>query len=446
MEFFKSKPNFKIIKKVGGGSFGLVYKVLDKNDNKFYAIKRVELNDQNKNNIKEVENETKILKEIKSNNVVRYIDCFYEEGTFNIIMEFCEYSDLRSYINNFKKQNKKIPESVIRLIITELSNGLNDIHSKNVIHRDLKPENIFISSDYLIKIGDFGITKILDGTNYAQTFAGTYNYMAPEIINYNKYSKKVDIWSLGCIIYELCTLNRCFDSYNIIELGKKIDSGIHGKIDLNYYNDYLQNIIDLSLKKNDNERPNIEDIKAKISVELTLDQFKKLTINNIDDLGYKIMIGDKCKVDKGDIKGNWLDFINNLLLNRLTDEGHLYNNILIEAAIFGFDGSLWAGVKAKWKLEFDTLKDIFSKKSISYKTLMINEKSYKITNYNEGLSIEFKEGKQGGTIARTNLSFIIGIYDENNTYLEDGIRKNQNSDLCKFVVEDFAKYLIKLNY
>ena len=291
MEVFKSKPNFKIIKKVEGGSFGLVYKVLDKNDNKFYAIKRVELNDQNKDNIKEVEKEAKILKEIKSDNVVKYIDCFYEgEDSFNIVMEFCEYSDLRSYIKKFKNQNKKIAESVIRLIITELSNGLKDIHSKKVIHRDLKPENIFISSDHLIKIGDFGISKILDGTkNYAQTRIGTCAYMAPEIYKGEKYSKKVDIWSLGCIIYELCTLNRCFDSNIIFELANKINSGIHGKIDLKYYNDYLQDIIDLCLKKNDKERPNIDRINELISEELTLDQFKKLSINTIDDLSYDLM-------------------------------------------------------------------------------------------------------------------------------------------------------------
>ena len=250
MEVFKSKPNFIIIKEVGNGGFGSVYKVKDSNDNKFYAIKRVKLTDENKDNIKKVEYEAKILKEIKSDNVVKYIDCFYEEdGSFNIVMEFCEYSDLRSYIKKFKNENKKIAESVIRLIITELSNGLKDIHSKNVIHRDLKPENIFISSDHLIKIGDFGISKILDGTDYAKTFAGTFSYMAPEIIKGEKYSKKVDIWSLGCIIYELCTLNRCFYSNNMLELPKIINSGIHGKIDLNYYNDYLQDIIDLCLKK-----------------------------------------------------------------------------------------------------------------------------------------------------------------------------------------------------
>ena len=319
MEVFKSKPNFIIIKEVGNGGFGSVYKVKDSNDNKFYAIKRVKLNDENKDIIKEVENEAKILKDIKSDYVVKYIDCFYEgEDSFNIVMEFCEYSDLRSYIKKFKNENKKIAESVIRLIITELSNGLKDIHSNNVIHRDLKPENIFISSDHLIKIGDFGISKILDGTDYAKTFAGTYSYMAPELINGEKYSKKVDIWSLGCIIYELCTLNRCFDSNNILELVNKINSGIHGKIDLNYYNDYLQDIIDLCLKKNDKERPNIEHINELISEELTLAQFKKLSINTIDDLSYELML-EKIKItnknDKNDNEtGSWRVYIENVIL------------------------------------------------------------------------------------------------------------------------------------
>ena len=435
MEVFKSKPNFKIIEIVGAGSFGFVYKVKDSNDNKFYAIKRVKLTDENKDNIKKVEYEAKILKEIKSDNVVKYIDCFYEKNnSFNIVMEFCEYSDLRSYIKKFKNQNKnkKIAESVIRLIITELSNGLKDIHSKNVIHRDLKPENIFISSDHLIKIGDFGISKILDGTDYAKTFAGTYYYMAPEVIKREKYSKKVDIWSLGCIIYELCTLNRCFDSCDIFELANKINSGIHGKIDLNYYNDYLQDIIDLCLKKNDKERPNIEHINELISEKLTLAQFKKLSINTIDDLSYDLM-QEKIKItNKNDKNDNetvsWRDYVENVLLNKQTVE-NVYKNILIEAGIFGLNGAVWAYTTNninKWELDFKILKEIFSQKSISYKTLMINGKSYTITNYNEGFSVEFKEGKQGGTIARTNLSFIIGIYDENIYYLDNGKEKNQN--------------------
>ena len=104
MEVFKTKPNFKIIKKIGSGSFGSVYKVLDINNNKNFAIKRIEINDENKENIIIVEKEANILKELKSENIVKYIDCFWEEESFNIIMEFCEYNDLRSYINNFRKK------------------------------------------------------------------------------------------------------------------------------------------------------------------------------------------------------------------------------------------------------------------------------------------------------------------------------------------------------
>ena len=209
----------------------------------------------------------------------------------------------------------------------------------------------------------------------------------------------------------------------------------------------------MCLKKNDEERPNIEHINELISEGLTFDQFKKLSINTIDDLSYELM-QEKIKItnknDKNDNEtGSWRDYVEKVLLNKQTLEGNIYNNILIEAGIFGLNGACWAYTTNninKWELDFDILKEIFSQKSISYKTLMINGKSYTITNYNEGFSVEFKEGKQGGTIARTNLSFIIGIYDENIFYLDNGKEKNQNSDLCKVVVEDLAKFLIVFNY
>ena len=446
MEVFKTKPNFKIIKKIGSGSFGSVYKVLDINNNKNFAIKRIEINDENKENIIIVEKEANILKELKSENIVKYIDCFWEEESFNIIMEFCEYNDLRSYINNFRKKNELIPESIIRIIIAELSNGIKEIHSKNVIHRDLKPENIFISNDYKIKIGDFGISKILDGTNYAQTFAGTYFYMAPEIINYNKYTNKVDIWSLGCILYELCTLKKCFDSNNIIQLAKLINSGIHGKIDLNYYNRYLQNIIDLSLEINEKKRLSITEIRNLISKELTIEQIKKLNIKSIDKLGFSMMV-QSVSNEKGSSELKWSDFIKNMLLNKIYND-HIYNNILSAAALFGLDGTLWASTTnlSNNKIDINAIKEIFSNKANSIKSITLNNKIYEITNINEGFSIDFKADINGGTIARTNLGFVIGIYDQTLYYRIDGEKKNQNSDICKLTVEDLAKQLIKLNY
>jgi NIMA (never in mitosis gene a)-related kinase len=126
---------------------------------------------------------------------------------------------------------------------------LKKIHKKNLIHRDLKPENIFFKSDLKLIIGDFGVAKQLkNGTIHANTQIGTFQYMAPEILRNEKYSNKVDIYALGCIIYELCTLNFYF--------GNKTE----GKIDVSLFGNDLQNLIDKLVEKEPNKRPCVDEI------------------------------------------------------------------------------------------------------------------------------------------------------------------------------------------
>ena len=150
---------------------------------------------------------------------------------------------------------------MIFYIALDICTGIREIHNKNLIHRDLKPDNLFISKDYKIKIGDFGISKQLTNTKkYANTQNGTLQYMAPEILNGENYNKKIDIWGLGCILYELFTLNVCFDCQFIVGLINQINSGKHGKIDTNNYNIECQNLIDLLLKKDYHERPEIDEV------------------------------------------------------------------------------------------------------------------------------------------------------------------------------------------
>jgi len=440
MLVIESRPNYKILSKVGSGSYGSVYKIIDTKDNKVYALKKIEINNELEKNISKIENESNILKSIDNPNIVRYYDCFREKDSFYILMEFCEYNDLRSFIDKYKQKKELIPESVIRTISREICNGIKEIHSKNVIHRDLKPDNIFISTDYKIKIGDFGISKILDGTSYANTMAGTYIYMAPEIVRGIKYTNKVDIWSLGCIIYEMCTLNYCFDANNIINLINKIVSGVHGKFDLNYYNDNLQNLIDLLLRINEKERPNVEEAFKLITKKITSNESKKMSIP--DNFGYMIQVREKPKSEN-----RWIDWVEKALINKKMN-GQIYNNILIVAAIIGFDGTIWTctvGFQIK-KEEIENLKKIISDKQNSTTSFIINNKNYQITNYNKGFSISFVLDNEGGTIAKTTMAFIIGIYDKNKFYRINGEEKNQNSSLCKMVVEDLAKSLIELNY
>ena len=95
--------------------------------------------------------------------------------------------------------------------ILQLLLAVGFMHSNKIVHRDIKPQNVFVDTDMNLKVGDFGISKLLDYTaQNCQTSAGTPSYMAPEMVDSEDYSFKADIWSLGCVIYEICTLERLF--------------------------------------------------------------------------------------------------------------------------------------------------------------------------------------------------------------------------------------------
>ena len=261
MNDFPNRPNYKIIEILGQGSFGSAYKVLNEENNSIYVIKKIKLKNVKKDELKLIKNEAEILSILNSENIVKYFDSFEDNESFNIIMEYCDGLDLRKYINDHKNSNDFIEKDIIYHIILEICKGLKEIHNKNLIHRDLKPDNIFLTADLKFKIGDFGISKQLNNVNeYAQTQVGSLIYMAPEIINKKKYNNKVDIWSLGCIIHELCTLNFCFESPSIKELITKIIECKHEKINKNIYGDGLQKLIDSLLNIDYSKRPNIDEI------------------------------------------------------------------------------------------------------------------------------------------------------------------------------------------
>lgn len=129
----------------------------------------------------------------------------YCKCTFFLILE----KDMSFHIDIMKKNNQHFSENLVINWVLQLVLGVQFIHSKKILHRDLKPQNIFIDSDMNIKIGDFGISKILATTSeQCKTMIGrilinigTPYYLAPEICSQDKYTTKADIWSLGCVIY-----------------------------------------------------------------------------------------------------------------------------------------------------------------------------------------------------------------------------------------------------
>ena len=287
--------DYKIINKLGQGSFGSAYKVMNLKDKKYYVLKQILLVEAKKEEKDQLMKEAIILSKINNDHVVKYYNSFIEDNSFNIIMEFCEGLDLRKFINGRKKINKPLEKELIYNFILDLCLGLKEIHNQNLIHRDLKPENIFLDKNNRLKIGDFGISAILKSTKYATSQVGTYNYMPPEIINGQKYNNKIDIWDLGCIIYELCTLKLCFDAPSIFQLCNKILNETYEKF--NFSDKELIALLDLLLKKNYKERPDIEQV-YKLVTQLVNKNKKKneielmIEISHYDINEYIKFLGD----------------------------------------------------------------------------------------------------------------------------------------------------------
>ncbi len=210
-DFTKSTPTFelsntyKYLNKIAQGSFGTVLHCFDNINNQEVAIKVINKNGLHIELISRMKNEISILKQLQHENIVKFFGYKETNSYLYIITEFLKYGTLSQFLKS-NKQNK-ISEKNISILISKLLNALNYLHNKQIVHRDIKPENIMFSkeNDYeSIKLIDFGLSAqnfdfILSNNDYC----GTLLYMAPEQIEKKSYSKTVDIWSIGIIMFIL---------------------------------------------------------------------------------------------------------------------------------------------------------------------------------------------------------------------------------------------------
>ncbi|KAL4470324.1 hypothetical protein ABPG74_011935 [Tetrahymena malaccensis] len=240
--------------KLGQGSYGIVYKGRKKADGKMYVIKEINMKFLDQKQKQDAVNEGNLLKHLESPYVVKYYDMFIEQNDLYIVMEFCENGDLLQYIK--KQKNQFINENKIWLFFLQMLLGLHSIHQQKVLHRDFKTMNIFLTKNSTeIRIGDLGVAKYLgDTNNLAKTMVGTPYYLSPEICEEKPYNEKSDIWSLGCILYELCTFKHPFEASNQGALVIKI---LKNKVEPlpSMYSRELQSIVNLLLTKDHLKRP-----------------------------------------------------------------------------------------------------------------------------------------------------------------------------------------------
>jgi NIMA (never in mitosis gene a)-related kinase len=223
--------------------------------------------------------EFSILSSLNHPNIVGYFHREHLKHTqeLYLYMEYCGGGDLGCIIKELKRKNEYAKEEFVWRIFSQIVTALYRCHygvappdpgsdaprekdlrplhkGKMILHRDLKPENIFLGADQSVKLGDFGLSKLMQSHDFASTYVGTPFYMSPEICAAEKYTLYSDIWSLGCIMYELCTKEPPFNANSHLQLVQRIRKGDFKPIPSIYSKD-LADVIASCLKTNPMHRP-----------------------------------------------------------------------------------------------------------------------------------------------------------------------------------------------
>jgi NIMA (never in mitosis gene a)-related kinase len=243
---------------IGRGSFGVVYKAINRRDQRIYVVKRIHMGAMSIKNQKEALFEVQILKTIDHPNIIKYYGSFLEDQTLHIIMEYAEGGDLQKHLRQQREKKKKFTEKEIWKYAGELASAISYLHSRNIIHRDIKCLNILLTKDQQLKLADLGASKITDAQMLA-TRVGTPLYLAPELVRQVPYDFKVDIWALGCVLYQLACMEAPFLGDNLISLGYSIVNRRPKQLPPNY-SARLNEFIMILLSKKPQERPGIKEV------------------------------------------------------------------------------------------------------------------------------------------------------------------------------------------
>ena len=266
--------DFQILSKLGEGAYSTVFKVKRIVDNQIYALKKVKLLNLSEKEKENSLNEVRILASVKSNFVVSYKEAFFDEkdNTLCIVMEFADRGDLYQKIVEHKKSAKFFEESDIWRIFIQLVKGLKALHDLKILHRDMKSANVFLFSNGCAKLGDLNVSKVARrGLGYTQT--GTPYYASPEVWKDKPYDHKSDVWSLGCVLYEMITLRPPFRAKDMEGLFNKVCKGQYSRIP-DRFSDDLFKIVQYLLIVNSIQRPSCDQILQHPIIQKRIEYFK----------------------------------------------------------------------------------------------------------------------------------------------------------------------------
>ncbi|KAJ4850251.1 hypothetical protein Tsubulata_018316 [Turnera subulata] len=207
--------------RIGSGSFAVVWRARHRQSGVEVAVKEIDKKLLSPKVSENLLKEISILSTINHPNIIRLFESIQTKDRIFLVLEYCAGGDLAAYVH----RHGKVTEAVARHFMRQLAAGLQVLQEKHLIHRDLKPQNLLLLSNAttpLLKIGDFGFARSLTPQDLADTLCGSPLYMAPEIIQNQKYDAKADLWSVGAILFQLVTGKPPFDGNSQYQLFQNI--------------------------------------------------------------------------------------------------------------------------------------------------------------------------------------------------------------------------------
>jgi NIMA (never in mitosis gene a)-related kinase len=250
---------YERLKVLGQGSFGKVYLSKCKADRTLVCIKAITVKGLPKKERDACRNEVALMQKLRHPNICEYKESFMTKdgSTLSIVMQYCDGGDLAGAITGCKA--RRLKEAKILGWFVQICLGLHFMHENHVMHRDLKGGNIFLLSSGRLVLGDLGISKDIGSMGMAQTAIGTPYYMSPEIFENKPYSYKSDVWSLGCVLYEMAAKKPPFGGSSMAALMRQIIRGQYQPLDTQF-SAPLRDLVTQMLKLDPRQRPSTADI------------------------------------------------------------------------------------------------------------------------------------------------------------------------------------------
>lgn len=255
--------DFKQLSRLGEGAFSVVYKVLRLADRAIYALKMVKLPSLKEKEKQNALNEVRLLASLQHENIIAYHQAFFDDKSrcLCIVTEYADGGDLFQQITKCQKEKTRIGEADVWRFLFGMCHGLKALHDLKILHRDLKCANVFLHSTRdgpIAKLGDFNVSKVAKrGLCLTQT--GTPYYASPEVWRDMPYDAKSDMWSIGCVLYEMLALRPPFHAEDMEALYRKVLKGQYPRIPQQYGQDLAEVVASL-LQVNPRNRPSVDQL------------------------------------------------------------------------------------------------------------------------------------------------------------------------------------------